>query len=114
VLAGLTNRGIAVGVASNFDARLVALLDGIPVLAPLRGRCVVSSLVGWRKPAAEFFAALAAACGCEPGRILYVGDDLRNDIDGATAAGLRAVLYDPDGRSTQTPRIRQLRDILLG
>ena len=35
------------------------------------------------------------AAGCAPAEILYVGDDPRNDVQGATAAGLRAVLFDP-------------------
>lgn len=114
VLAELAGRGLTVGVASNFDARLVGLVDALPALAPLRGRCVVSSLVGWRKPAGEFFQAVRQAAGCPADQILYVGDDLRNDVHGATAAGLRAVLFDPEGKAEDGPRIRRLRDLLPG
>jgi putative hydrolase of the HAD superfamily len=112
VLADLSHRGLTVGVASNFDARLVGLLQAIPELALLRRYCIVSAAVGWRKPAHEFFTAVVKAAGCPPEQILLVGDDLRNDIHGATAAGLRAVLYDPQGRSEGGPRIRRLRDLL--
>ena len=112
LFAELTRRGIAVGVGSNFDARLLGLVEAIPALRPLRDRCVISSRVGWRKPAAEFFRVLTQTAGCEPGRILYVGDDFRNDFAGATAAGIRAVLYDPDARTTGSPGIGRLRDIL--
>jgi putative hydrolase of the HAD superfamily len=112
IFAELTRRGIVPGIASNFDARLTGLVEAIQTLAPVRDQCVVSSLVGFRKPAAEFFAVLPRAAGCQPGRMLYVGDDLRNDIEGAAAAGIRAVLYDPDGLSTDGRRIRRLRDIL--
>jgi putative hydrolase of the HAD superfamily len=112
LLRVLTARGIHVGVGSNFDARLIELVDSIPALTPIRGRCVISSLVGWRKPDHRFFAAVVEAAGCQPDHILFVGDDLRNDVDGAIAAGLRAVLYDPDDRVPSGPRIRQLRDIL--
>jgi putative hydrolase of the HAD superfamily len=108
----LESRGLVLGIASNFDARLVRLLDGLPGLAAVRDRCVVSSLVGWRKPARPFFATVAAAAGCEPRAVLYVGDDPVNDLHGATAAGLPAALYDPGDRWPMHPRVRQLRDLL--
>lgn len=98
VLGDLTGRGLAVGLGSNYDARVWPVLDGFPELAPLRGRAVVSAAVGARKPAAAFFAAVVRAAGCEPAEVLFVGDDLDNDFRGATAAGLRAVLVDPHGR----------------
>jgi putative hydrolase of the HAD superfamily len=111
ILTELSHRGLSVGIGSNFDARLLPLVDHFPELAPVRGRCVVSSLVGWRKPAPEFFAALAGVAGCEPAQVLYVGDDPRNDLEGATAAGLRAVLLDPDADRSHPARIRSLRDL---
>lgn len=114
VLNELSRRGLAVGIGSNFDARLLPLVNHFAELAPVRDRCVVSSLVGWRKPAPEFFAALARAAGCEPTQVLYVGDDVQNDLHGATAAGLRAVLLDPDAVPAAPERIRQLRDLCAG
>jgi putative hydrolase of the HAD superfamily len=112
VLADLRERGLTLGVASNFDSRLTGLVSLIPDLVRVRDRCVVSSLVGWRKPAHEFFAAVANIAGCNAEQVLYVGDDLRNDIHGATAAGLRAVLFDPEGNSEGGLRVRRLRDLL--
>jgi putative hydrolase of the HAD superfamily len=114
VLDELSRRRLAVGIGSNFDARLLPLVDHFPELALVRGRCVVSSLVGWRKPAPEFFTALARAAGCELAQILYVGDDLRNDLRGAAAAGLRAVLLDPGATPAAPNRIRSLRDLITG
>jgi putative hydrolase of the HAD superfamily len=112
VLVALADCGLTLGAASNFDGRLAGLLAAIPALAPLRERCVISAAVGFRKPAREFFAAVINAAGCDAQKILIVGDDLRNDIHGATAAGLRAVLFDPEGRTESMSRIRQLRDLL--
>jgi putative hydrolase of the HAD superfamily len=112
VLRQLSDRGLVVGIASNFDSRLIGLVDAISELRPLRGRCAVSSLIGWRKPAREFFRHVAQLAGCVADQILHVGDDTANDVEGATAAGLKAVLYDPDGRSTVLPRISRLRDLL--
>jgi putative hydrolase of the HAD superfamily len=88
---------LAVGLASNFDGRLRAVAAGLPELAPI-GPIIVSAEVGWRKPAAEFFAAVERAFSWAASEVLLVGDDMDNDYVGATAAGLRAVLLDPAGR----------------
>ena len=112
VIRTLADRGFAVGIASNFDERLRPLVRAFPALALLADRCVISSAVGWRKPARGFFAEVVRVAGCEPGEVLFVGDDRRNDYDGATAAGLRAVLFDPEGRMKDGHVIRHLRDIL--
>lgn len=93
VLAELSRRGLAIGLASNFDSRLRPVAAGLPELARI-GPVVVSSEVGWRKPAAGFFAALVRAFGCRPDELLLVGDDHEYDYIGATAAGLRSVLID--------------------
>lgn len=94
VIAELRRRGLSVGIASNFDGRLRSVAAGLPALAPV-STLVISSEVGWRKPAGAFFEAVARAVRCEPGEVLHVGDDRANDYDGALAAGLRAVLL-PD------------------
>lgn len=111
VLGGLAARGLVLGIASNFDSRLLSLVRAFPELAPVADRVVISSLVGWRKPAPQFFAALVAAADCEASQVLYVGDDERNDLRGATSAGLRAVLLDPAAKPPSPDRIRRLRDL---
>jgi putative hydrolase of the HAD superfamily len=96
VLVELERRGYVLGMASNYDARLHSVAAGMPELRPLR-YVVISSEVGWRKPSAEFYAALCARVGLPPREILFVGDDPVNDYQGATAAGLRAVLVGTGG-----------------
>jgi putative hydrolase of the HAD superfamily len=112
VLRELANHRLIVGMASNFDSRLLGLIESFPELAPVRDRCAVSSLVGWRKPAREFFRHVAQLAGTPPGQVLHLGDDLCNDVEGAAAAGMRAVLFDPQDAASHTPRIRRLRDLL--
>lgn len=97
VLAALQSRGLIVGVASNYDARLRRVLAGLEELAAVRQRVVLSAEVGYRKPAAAFFAAVVAQATCSANEMLYVGDDPANDYAGARAAGLQAVLYRPAG-----------------
>jgi putative hydrolase of the HAD superfamily len=112
VIRELADRGLAVGIASNFDARLLGLVDAFPLLAPLRWRCAISSLIGWRKPAPGFFAYLTQLAGCPAGQILHVGDDRRNDVDGAMAAGFKAILFDPHTAVPGQDQIARLRDLL--
>jgi len=112
VLRALSQRGTVVGMASNFDARLLEVAGQIPDLAGLKDRCVVSSLVGWRKPAGDFFQEVIRVAGCPAENILFVGDDLRNDYQGARAAGMNALLIDPEGKSDVPDRIAKLSDIL--
>ncbi len=118
VLDTLAARGWEVGIASNFDHRLHGVAAGLPELRPAR-HLVVSSQVGWRKPAPAFFAAVCAAVGRSPAEVLFVGDDLANDYEGARAAGLRALLLDPGDRTPPPPaerirRLGELADLLPG
>ncbi|HVL15518.1 MAG TPA: HAD-IA family hydrolase [Gemmata sp.] len=113
VLTALRDRGLVVGLASNYDARLLTVLAGFRELELLRDRVVVSATVGHRKPAAAFFTHVVQAAGCERTDVLYVGDDIENDHRGATAAGLNAILIDPDGRFSEAGRsIKELRELL--
>ncbi|HEY2670953.1 MAG TPA: HAD-IA family hydrolase [Rugosimonospora sp.] len=80
--------GIRVGLATNatdrLDADLVALglTDELDVV-------VNSSVVGFTKPAASYFAAACAQLGVPPRQCLFV-DDSERYILGARAAGLSA------------------------
>ncbi|HJZ60259.1 MAG TPA: HAD-IA family hydrolase [Gemmataceae bacterium] len=108
VFAALQDRGITLGLASNYDARLWSVIDGHPELTPLCDRVVISAAIGFRKPAPEFFREVVRVAGCEPGEILFVGDDIENDYEGALATGLNAVLLEarpnPIAPSPQVPR----------
>lgn len=109
-LAELARRGYRLGMASNYDRRLRSVVAGLPELRPLE-HLVISSEVGWRKPAPEFFAAVVRQAGVPAGEILFVGDDPVNDEKGARGSGLRTLLLDPLGQSPGS--IPQLRTLLL-
>jgi len=113
VFAKLLVSGLVLGIGSNYDSRLNSVLEGFPDLAPMRGRVAVSAAVGFRKPAREFFREVVRLACCEPWEVLFVGDDLDNDYEGATAAGLHAVLLDERGRhSTVANRVPSLVELL--
>jgi putative hydrolase of the HAD superfamily len=92
----LLDRGYRVGLASNFDHRLRTVAAGLPELLGV-GPLVISSEVGWKKPAPSFFAALCEQAALAPEQILLIGDDPDNDFAGALAAGLNALILDSTG-----------------
>jgi putative hydrolase of the HAD superfamily len=94
VLNELFSRGFELGMASNFDGRLRDVLAPFPAMK-LLSNLVISSEVGWRKPAPAFFASVCRSVGLSPEQVLYVGDDLVNDYQGARDAGLQSVLFAP-------------------
>lgn len=89
-LSEVQRRGYRVLIASNFDARLNRVCDGLPELRAIERR-VISSLVGYRKTHPGFFAAVVEAAECDPSEVLMVGDDLVNDVESARTAGIAAV-----------------------
>lgn len=58
-----------------------------------------SSVFGRAKPDPGIFLAACAAMGVAPEDAVYVGDDLRLDVQGAQGAGLRAVWMNRHGSS---------------
>jgi putative hydrolase of the HAD superfamily len=112
-LATLSARGVSAGLGSNYDERLWPVLAGFPELTFPRELVLISAEVGVRKPGAEFFRRAARAAGCAVGEVLFVGDDLGNDYQGATAAGMPALLLDPLGRHPSVPhRLTRLAELV--
>jgi putative hydrolase of the HAD superfamily len=113
VLATLAARGHVLGIASNFDQRLPGIVEQMPSLHPVR-YLVISSEIGWRKPAGSFFAQMCRKSGASVEDVLYVGDDPSNDYLGGRAAGLRVLILDPHENRTICiqERITSLLDLM--
>jgi putative hydrolase of the HAD superfamily len=94
LLKALREMGIRVGVLSNTlwpreHHEAVFARDG--VLDLLDG-AVYSSEIPYTKPHPEAFHAAMRAVGvAEPGRVVFVGDRLFDDVSGAKAVAMRAV-----------------------
>jgi REG-2-like HAD superfamily hydrolase len=86
----LRARGLAVGIISNWSARLPKLLERLG-FAGAFDPLVCSALVELEKPDPAIFALACRRAGVAPQEALHAGD--RPDRDGAArAAGLRAVI----------------------
>jgi len=106
-LAALRDMGVALGIVSNFDSRVLRILDGLD-LARWFASVTLSSQVGATKPDPAIFARALARHGIDPSRALHVGDSPGEDGDGAVSAGLRAVLIDRAGRHADRPGLARI------
>ena len=80
----------ATAIVSNFDRRLPVLLRGLG-LAELFDAIVLCSDAGAAKPDAAIFHRALERLEVPASRAVFVGDDEALDIEGARAAGLRAI-----------------------
>lgn len=81
------------GVVSNFDGRLRRILADLG-LAEYFEHIVISSEAGCEKPHEGIFQRAAERFGVSPEQCLLIGDDERRDLEGATHAGMSALLVD--------------------
>jgi putative hydrolase of the HAD superfamily len=96
--------GSRIVVVSNWDVSLVAVLEEVG-LAPLLDGVVTSAAAGVRKPDPAIFAIALALTGARPEQAVHVGDSLGEDVAGARASGVAAVLLDRSG-TAQTSHSR--------
>jgi putative hydrolase of the HAD superfamily len=66
---------------------------------------IVSSLVGVAKPEPGIFQLALDKAGATPDRMLYVGDNVTDDIEGSKKMGIDAVLINRPGRPPNTAPI---------
>jgi FMN phosphatase YigB (HAD superfamily) len=96
-LAALRGHGLRLLCVSNWDCSLPAVLEGCG-LAPSLDGVVTSARAGFRKPDPGIFRDALELAGCEAEETLHVGDTPAEDLEGARAAGIRALLLDRGGR----------------
>jgi len=108
LLADLHRRPLVLGLVSNaqfYTPLILETLLGAP-LADLgfdAACCVWSYRLLEAKPSTRLYetalAGLARVHGIAPGEVLFVGNDLRNDIRPASTTGCRTALFAGDTRS---------------
>lgn len=105
-IEALRRRGIRIGLCSNAPYRVASMhaqLRHVGLAAHLDS-VTFSGQVGWRKPSPRIMEAAASALGSPPAEIVMVGDSVADDVAGAHAVGMRAVLLRRPG-SDPTPAV---------
>jgi putative hydrolase of the HAD superfamily len=87
-------RGLRIGIVSNtFDPPDLLHADLVSDGVTERVDAIVfSSELGLRKPAPEIYRAALDALDVEPANALFVGDRVREDVQGPAALGMRTCL----------------------
>lgn len=91
LLKELKNRGYIVGVITNGPSYLQNHKMDTSGLRPYCDIVVVSGDVGVHKPDPALFVYTADKLGLKTSECVYVGDHPVNDIQGALAAGMKAI-----------------------
>ncbi|MDE3051318.1 MAG: HAD-IA family hydrolase, partial [Nitrospirota bacterium] len=98
---------------SNFDSRLFPVIRGLGI-DRLIDTVTIASLARAAKPASKIFEIALEKHAVDPDEAMHVGDSVRDDMEGATKAGLTGVLLDRTGRSRASGGhvIRTLEELL--
>jgi putative hydrolase of the HAD superfamily len=112
-LDALASRGYMLGILSNFSANLEDVLRQVGVHHYF-SFFVVSAIAGVEKPDARIFDLTVRAANRARVEIVYIGDSIFHDIEGAQRAGVAAVLLDRrnEHREFRGARVQNLRQLI--
>ncbi len=107
LLAALRKRRVIMGIVSNAQFYTPVILEsllGVPLTAAgfTEQACIWSYRLRRAKPSIYLYQRLAAVLAemrINPAEVLYIGNDMLNDIVPASRCGLRTGLYAGDARS---------------
>jgi len=114
VIDELVARDYKIAVVSNFDSRLIRILQAHE-LESLFGEIVHSTGVGAAKPDTGIFEHALAKLGVSPARAVHVGDSHLADYLGAKNAGLEGLLLQRPSKGVSEPQehvIENLTELL--
>lgn len=110
-LRELRERGLSLVAVSNWDCSLSAVLERCGLGGLLDG-AVSSAAAGARKPDPAIFEPALELAECSPDEALHVGDTPEEDVEGARAAGIRALLITRDGNGGDISSLDEIREHL--
>jgi putative hydrolase of the HAD superfamily len=111
--SAMKSRGYRVGVISNSDGSVAAVLDECGFGGQFE-TIIDSAVVGVAKPDPEIFRIATEAMGVDAGETAYVGDIPSVDVTGARASGILPILYDRCGvyrELAERERIRRISSL---
>ena len=120
VLRALAASGLRIGLISNSHRCLESFQSHFE-LGGLIDATISSPDHGFMKPHPSIFSEALQRLGVQPSEALMVGDSVRDDVEGALGAGMRAVLVhrsgSPHPRAAElgvrsVPIIRSLRELV--
>jgi putative hydrolase of the HAD superfamily len=96
VLEQWQQQEVQLAIVSNFDKRLIHVLEGLN-LDHFFSAIIHSSLAGAAKPDSKIFTTCLNLLGMKANEVLHVGDSWQDDVMGALSAGLSVAWVKRDG-----------------
>jgi putative hydrolase of the HAD superfamily len=111
-LEALRERGVALGIISNWEGWLESLLLHLQI-RDFFATTTISGHHGVEKPDPRIFELALRGLGVAPAEAAHVGDSVPHDVEGARRAGLLPVLIDRHGAHGRREylRIADLREL---
>jgi len=109
-LRRLRERGLKVGVISNWDLRLETVLAGLGI-GEMLDAVISSAAVGLHKPDPRIFELACERLSVDCADAVHVGDHHYADIIGARSVGMQAVLIDRRGDGALEADIADLDEL---
>jgi putative hydrolase of the HAD superfamily len=111
-LRALRQKNFSLGIVSNWDSRLLVLSERIGLTKEV-AFVLASAVEGVAKPDKKLFQKALKQARVSAPEALHVGDSFKEDYEGATKAGLRALLLDRQGVPLKgVTTIRSLKEVL--
>ncbi len=125
MLEGFRREGLLLGLITNGQHALQYKKLTLTGLRYVFDEIVVSGDVGVEKPDREIFEIACEKLGIETREAVYVGDNRKNDVDGAAGAGMRTVWlqstnpgqtgkYEPDATVRDLRELPEVLKIVAG
>jgi len=111
LLGELKQRGVHLGVVSNFDQRLPVILQALE-LAGFLDTIMTPALCGCEKPDRGIFDAALRELALPADAVLFVGDHPEKDRAAAEQAGMRS--FDPDSLTSFPDLTREIERFNAG
>jgi putative hydrolase of the HAD superfamily len=110
ILQALKDRGVKLGIISNWDDRLRPLLEKLKLDSYFQTK-VISCEIGQPKPSRLMFDSACHALESNPLNTVHIGDSHEMDFEGARAAGLQALWLRRGQRCSSAGEIQSLSEL---
>ncbi len=98
VLKDLKKQGFLLGIISNFDSRILTVCTDLQIYQYFDS-IHISSRIGAAKPDPMIFRKAISHHGLRPDQCVYVGDEFKDDVEGARGAGMIPIYLNREGKS---------------
>ena len=113
-LDDLAGRGFRLALVSNWDTRLRPLLTHLKLLSFFE-TATISGELGFTKPSPVLFEQTLKKLGLPASAVVHVGDSLAEDVDGAEAVGITAIMIQRQGQkaANSIENLNELSNLLV-